>query len=95
MALDGDQPIATHVYASVAAAELRQRTNLGDWVPWGGDRDSLIDNGFAVEDDRIVYKILDQDIGVDNQGVTIVVGYRTASGFKFGVFGVIPDGNGR
>ncbi|MFQ5953619.1 MAG: hypothetical protein ACE5JZ_00975 [Kiloniellales bacterium] len=92
--LDGDQAIASYVYAQIAAASFRQRTNEGYWIPWDGDRDSLIDNRFPVEDDRIVFKILDEDIGVDNQGVSIVIAYRTATAFKFGVFGVIPESGG-
>ncbi len=95
VALDGDRVIASHVYAQIAAAELRQRTNDGYWVPWNGDRDSLIDNRFPVDGDRIVFKLLDEDIGVDNQGVSIVIAYQTASAFKFGVFGVIPSGGGQ
>lgn len=95
VALDGDQAIATHVYAQIAAAEFRQRTNDGYWIPWDGDRDSLIDNRFSVRDDRIVFKLLDEDIGVDNQGISIVIAYRTAAAFKFGLFGVIPGGNGQ
>ena len=93
--LDGDQAIASYVYAQIAAASLRQRTNEGYWIPWDGDRDSLIDNRFPVADDRIVFKILDQDIGTDNQGVSLIVAYRTATAFKFGVFGLIPDGSGQ
>ena len=95
VALDGDRVIATHVYAQIAAAELRQRTNDGYWVPWDGDRDNLIDNRFPADGDRIVFKLLDEDIGVDNQGVSIVIAYKTASAFKFGVFGVIPNGGGQ
>lgn len=94
VALDGDQAITSHVYAQVASAELRQRTNEGYWIPWDGNRDSLIDNRFPVEGDRIVYKVLDEDIGVENQGISIVIAYRTASAFKFGVFGVIPNSGG-
>jgi len=95
VALDGDSVVATHVYAQIAAAELRQRTNDGYWVPWDGDRGSLIDNRFPVTGDRVVFKLLDEDIGVDNQGVSIIIAYKTAAAFKFGVFGVIPSGVGQ
>ena len=95
VALDGDRVIATYVYAQIAAAELRQRTNDGYWVPWNGGRDSLIDNRFPVDGDRVVFKLLDEDIGVDNQGVSIIIAYQTASAFKFGVFGVIPNWGGQ
>ncbi len=95
VALDGDRVIATYVYAQIAAAELRQRNNDGYWVPWDGGRDSLIDNRFPVDGDRVVFKLLDEDIGVDNQGVSIIIAYQTASAFKFGVFGVLPNGGGQ
>ncbi len=86
VALDGDQPTATYVFARIAAAYLRQRTNEGYWIPWDGNRDSLIDNRFTAQDGMIVYKLLDEDIGADNLGITIVIAYRTATSYKFGYF---------
>ncbi len=86
VALDGDQPTATYVFARIAAAYLRQRTNEGYWIPWDGNRDSLIDNRFTAQDGMIVYKLLDEDIGADNLGITIVIAYRTAASYKFGYF---------
>ncbi len=90
--LDGDTPIATYVYANIAASELRQRTNEGYWVPWDGNVDSLIDNQFPVADDRIVFKVMDGDIGDDNQGIGIVIAYKTQNAFKYGMLGLVPKG---
>lgn len=90
-----ETPRATYVYAQIAGAELRQRTNLGYWIPWNGDPATLIDNGFAITGGRIEYKILDQDLGRDNQGITIVIGYRTDTAFKFGSYAIIPGEAGR
>ena len=91
VALDGDVPSATHVWAVIGAAHRRQRTNEGYWVPWNGDPDSLIDNHFPAIDDHVVFKVLDEDIGADNMGVTISVGYRSGDVLKYGVFGIIPN----
>lgn len=90
VALDGDVPTATHVWALIGMAHRRQRTNEGYWVPWNGDPDSLIDNRFPVVDDRVVFKVLDEDIGVDNHGVTVVIGYLTGGVMKYGLFGINP-----
>ena len=88
--LGGDHPTATHVYAKVAGSELRQRTNDGYWIPWNGDMAALVDNHFPVNSEAIEYKILDQDLGTDNQGITIVIGYRTPTAFKYGSLGLLP-----
>ena len=88
----GESPKATYVYARIGGAELRQRTNLGYWVPWNGDLAELIDNGFPISGGRIEYKVLDQNLGRDNRGMTIVIAYRTEKEFKFGSFSIIPSG---
>lgn len=93
VALDGDRPTATYVFARIAAAYLRQRTNEGYWIPWDGNRDSLIDNRFTAQDGTIVYKLLDEDIGADNLGITIVIAYRTAASYKFGYFWINRKGS--
>ena len=46
-------------------------------------------------DPKTVYKLIDEDIGIENQGITIVVAYRTASAFKYGLFGIVPDRDGQ
>ena len=115
VALGGDEPIAVYVYAKIGGAELRQRNNLGYWIPWNGDTGtelrqrnnlgywipwngdtgSLIDNRFPIRDGVLEFKIMDEDIGADNQGITVVIAYRTATAFKFGGFAILPDGAGR
>ena len=91
VALDGDVPTATHVWAVIGSSQLRQRTNEGYWVPWNGNRDELIDNRFPVLDDRIEFKVLDEDIGDDNHGVTVAIGYLSGGILKYGLFGIIPE----
>ena len=95
VALDGDRPISTHVWAVIGGAHLRQRTNEGYWIPWTGRVEELIDNHFPVEDDRVVFKVVDEDIGADNQGVTISIGYRIEGVLKYGYFGLLPKGSGQ
>ena len=88
--LGGDIPVSTHVYAKIGGSELRQRTNEGYWIPWNGNMAALIDNKFPTNGQEIEYKILDQDLGSDNQGITIVIGYRTPATFKFGNLALLP-----
>ena len=94
VSLRGDKPIAVYVYASIGGAELRQRNNLGYWIPWNGNAGSLIDNRFPIVDDILEFKILDEDIGFDNQGITVVIAYETATAFKFGNFAILPNDSG-
>ena len=93
VALDGDVPDATHVWAVVGGSQLRQRTNEGYWIEWNGIFDDLIDNQFSVENDTVVFKVIDEDIGFDNMGVTISIGYRAGGVLKYGLFGLIPGGS--
>ena len=91
VALDGDVPIATYVWTNIGGGSyLRQRTNEGYWIPWNGRIEELIDNRFAVANDRVVFKVIDEDIGSDNIGVTINIGYRIGGTLKYGYFGVLP-----
>jgi hypothetical protein len=92
--LGGDQPSATYVWATIGSSHLRVRTNEGYWLPWNGDPESLIDNHFPVEDGKVTFKVLDQDIGIDNHGVTIRIGYKVGDTLKHGFFGIIPKGVG-
>ena len=87
-----DQVTSTHVWAILGAAELRQRTNNGYWIPWSGNVEDLIDNRFAVDGDTIEFKIVDGSIAADNQGITIVIGYRSGGALKYGSLGIIPKG---
>lgn len=95
VALDGDVPEATHVWAVVGGSQLRQRTNEGYWIDWNGTIEGLIDNRFPVENDTVVFKVMDENIGVDNMGVTISIGYRAGGVLKYGLFGLLPEGSGQ
>lgn len=88
--LDNDVATSTHVYAQLGGSEFRQRTNDGYWIPWDGNLASLIDNQFRPVGQEIEYKILHQDLGSDNSGITLVIGYRADSKFKYGMLGLIP-----
>lgn len=88
--LGGDVPLSTHVWAVVGSSERRQRTNEGYWISWNGDTESLIDNHFPVVDGKVVFKVLKEDIGPDNHGVTVSTGYRTPEGLKYGYYGLVP-----
>ena len=94
VALDGDVPEATYVWATVGGGpHYRQRTNEGYWIEWNGIFDDLIDNRFPVENDTVVFKLIDEDIGDDNIGVTISIGYRAGGVLKYGLFGLLPQGS--
>ncbi len=94
VALDGDVPYSTHVWAYIGGSYYRQRTNEGFWIDLHGGIEGLIDNRFPVENDTVVFKVIDEDIGVDNMGVTILIGYRTNGVLKYGLFGLLPGGSG-
>lgn len=88
--LQGDVPSATHVWATVGSNERRMRTNEGYWLPWNGNTDALADNQFPVIDNKVVFKVMDEDIGADNHGVSISIGYRVGDRLKYGVFAILP-----
>ncbi|GEM_PF-2533021 len=90
----GDTVTATHVWAIVGSAELRQRTANGYWVPWSGDVADLIDNGFETQNGKIEYKVIDGSIAADNQGITVIVGYRVGETLKHGALGIVPKAGG-
>ncbi len=80
MALDGDVPTVTHVWTNIGGGSyLRQRTNEGYWIPWNGRIEELIDNRFPVANDRVVFKVIDEDIGSDNMEVAIAIGYKSGA----------------
>ena len=95
VALDGDVPDSTHVWAIVGGSKLRQRTNEGYWIDLKGGVEGLIDNLFPVENDTVVFKVMDEDISVDNVGVTILIAYKTNGILKYGLFGLLPEGSGQ
>ncbi len=91
--LDGDTPESTHVWAIVGGYSFRQRTNDGYWIEWNGQLDDLVDSRFPVDNDTVVFKVIDEDIGIDNLGVTILIGYRAGGLLKYGLFGLLPKGS--
>ena len=93
VALDGDVPDTTHVWALVGGSQFRQRTNEGYWIEWNGRIEELIDNQFPIVNDTVVFKVIDEDIGVDNRGVSIAIGDRIDGILKYGLFGLLPEGN--
>ena len=92
--LNGDQPAATYVWATVGSNNRRVRTNEGYWLPWTGDTADLIDNRFPAKDGKVTFKVLDEDIGGDNHGVTIRIGYKVGDTLKYGIFGILPKAVG-
>ncbi len=88
--LQSDVPSATHVWATVGSNERRMRTNEGYWLPWNGNTKTLADNRFPVIDGKVVFKVMDEDIGADNHGVSISIGYRVGDRLKYGVFAILP-----
>ena len=95
VALGGDSPESTHVWAILGGAERRQRTRDGYWVPWDGDLDSLAENGFEADGGLIEFKLLDEDFAAENHGITLAVGYRAAGVLKYGLFGLLPQPAGQ
>lgn len=93
VALDGDVPDATHVWAIIGGPQYRQRTNDGYWIAWNGRLEELVDNRFPIDNDTVVFKVMDEDIGIDNLGVTIAIGYRAGGVLKYGLFGLLPRGS--
>ncbi len=86
--LHGDQPLATYVIAKPWGNLLLQRSNLGYWVRWDGDTDHLIDNRIQPVGNRLVFKVLKEDLTGQEFPFNVIVAYRTADSFKFGVFRV-------
>lgn len=95
VALDGDVPESTHVWAIVGGPQYRQRTNDGYWIGWSGRLEDLVDSHFPIDNDTVVFKVMDEDIGVDNLGVMILIGYRADGLLKYGFFGLLPKGSGQ
>ncbi len=95
VALGGDSPESTHVWAILGGAERRQRTRDGYWVPWDGNLETLADNGFAASEGQLEFKLLNEDIAADNHGITLAVGYRAGGVLKYGLFGLLPQPAGQ
>ncbi|MFQ5466692.1 MAG: hypothetical protein ACE5DS_01010 [Kiloniellaceae bacterium] len=89
--LAGDSLVATHVMAHKAAGPALQRTGQGTWVPWDGDEESLIDNGFTSANGSVTFEVVKGDLSDEFFPMTFTLVYRTESGLKFGSFQVMPD----
>ncbi len=89
--LAGDVPSASYVMAHMPDGKSLQRNNLGYWLPWNGQLESLIDNKFVAAGNALTFKVIDQDIRDRMFPIRFVIAYRTASAFKFGVFEVSPQ----
>ncbi len=89
--LQGEVPTGTYVWGTVGSNGFRVRTNEGFWIPFNGDPDKLIDNHIPVVDGKVLFKILDEDIGNDNQGVGINIGYRVGGVLKYGAYAINRD----
>lgn len=90
VSLNGDVPLGTYVVSRISGLPLLQRNNLGYWVPWDGNPDTLIDNHFAPVGDQLTFKILKEDISEQFFPISFIISYRTAAGLKLGVFSVVP-----
>lgn len=87
--LGGDQPTATYVFARFGNNQPLQRTNEGYWIPWSGDRDTLIDNRLQPQGDSLTFKIADEDLSTAFLPVHFFVAYRVGSNFKYGSFSLV------
>ena len=59
--LGDDVPIGAYVMAHTAAGPSMQRTPRGDWVPWDGRHESLIDNRFRASNRRLDFLAIGGD----------------------------------
>lgn len=82
--LNGDQPLATYVFARFGNNQPLQRNAEGFWIDWSGEHAALIDNRFAAQGGSLTFKILDEDISAAYFPVDIFVAYRTGDAFKYG-----------
>ena len=92
--LNGDEPSASYVWVIIGSNDYRVRTNEGYWLPWNRQNESLIDNQVPVIDGKMVFKVLDQDIGKDNHGINIRIGYKVGEVLKYGGFAILPKTGG-
>jgi hypothetical protein len=87
--LNGDQPSATYVFARFSNNRPMQRSAEGYWVPWSGNAADLIDNKFTPRDDKVVFKIIDENISAAFLPVQFFVAYRVGTTLKFGSLMVV------
>ena len=90
--LAGDAPTATHVTAHLPDGRHLQRSNLGYWLPWDGDVDSLIDNRLPLNGDgTVTFKVLKEDLSDKMFPIAVTLAYTVGEQVKFGVFQILPQ----
>lgn len=89
--LAGDVPLATYVMTHQAAGPSLQRTELGNWVPWDGHGESLIDNRFTSSNGRLTFEVIKGDLFDEFFPITFTIAYRTKEDLKFGIFQAMPN----
>jgi hypothetical protein len=87
----GEVVTATFVTMRTPDGKYLQRNADGYWLPWGGARDALINNGFQAAGSALTFKVLKQDISSLSFPLTVSIAYQSSAGFKFGVFEVLPQ----
>jgi|266.fasta.fasta_contig_41_3576179_length_681_multi_4_in_0_out_0_1 hypothetical protein len=84
--LNGDVPLVTHATARSVSGANFVRTRQGYWLPWSGRAEDLLDAGFQAQSGSIEFKLLKEDLPRAQLPITVSIGYRAASGIKFGTF---------
>lgn len=90
--LSGDIPTATFVTAHLPDGKHLQRSNLGYWLPWDGDVDSLIDNRLPLNGDgTVTFKVVKEDLSDKMFPIAVTLAYTVGEQVKFGVFQILPQ----
>lgn len=90
--LSGDTPTATFVTAHLPDGKHLQRSNLGYWLPWDGQVDSLIDNRLPLNGDgTVTFKVVKEDLSDKMFPIAVTLAYATGGQVKFGVFQILPQ----
>lgn len=90
--LSGDVPTATFVTAHLPDGKHLQRSNLGYWLPWNGDADSLIDNRLPLNGDgTVTFKVVKEDLSDKMFPIAVTLAYSVGAQVKFGVFQILPQ----
>ncbi len=90
--LSGDAPAATFVTAHLPDGKHLQRSNLGYWLPWDGDVDSLIDNRLPLNGDgTVTFKVVKEDLSDKMFPIAVTLAYTVGEQVKFGVFQILPQ----
>lgn len=84
--LNGDVPLVTYATARSVSGASYVRTRQGYWLPWSGRAEDLLDAGFQAQSGSIEFKLLKEELPRTHLPITVSIGYRAASGIKFGTF---------